>query len=97
MEKEKLIKLLTSEDKELSKLGIEMLKSNYKIPKTLYCDHCIGRPYDFNLKEGKFEYKDNHILGVLEMQVEHAYWLENYELNSLLDVIITYNGESNKR
>lgn len=43
MEKEKLIKLLTSEDKELRKLGIEMLKSNSKIPKTLYCDHCIGR------------------------------------------------------
>lgn len=89
--KDKIIELLKSKDKELRELGLSYILNNYKFPEIVYCDSCLSLSYDFNLKEGKFKYKDNHILGILENQVKYEYWLENYELNNLLDVIITYN------
>lgn len=90
MEKEKLIKLLTSKDKELRELALSYMLNNYKFPEIIYFDIYQGVT-TYNLEKGRFKYYTKHILSALQTQVDYRFWIRDYELNSLLDNIITYN------
>ena len=91
MEKEKLINLLTSEDEEFRKLGIEMLKSNYKLPKTLYVHYNWNYPtYIYIPAKSHNEYIEdvNSILYI----IKHSQ-LRFPTIQSFIKAILKYNEE----
>ena len=89
--KDKLSELLLSEDKELRKLGISLLISNFNLPEKLYCIYnkygdyyiSIGPQKDFSISLSKKDYLE---------------WFENQFVSKeqktvLLSAIIKYNEE----
>lgn len=87
----KLIRLLTSEDKELRKLGIEILKSNYKLPKTLYIHYYWDySTYIYIPTKSNNEYVEHMDLILYNIESRQLHF---QTIQSFIKAILKYNEE----
>ena len=96
MEKDELSELLLSEDKEIRKLGISLLISNFDLPEKLYCMydkyghyyiHTCPQKCSFSVSLNKKDYLD---------WFEHQF-VSKEQKTVLLSAIFKYNEEYKQR
>lgn len=96
MDKDELLELLLSEDKELRKLGISLLINNFNLPEKLYC---IYNKYgDYYISIGP--QKDSFSLSLNKK--DYLDWFERQFVSKeqktvLLSAIFKYNEEYKQR
>ena len=103
MDNDQLITFLTSEDEEIRKVGLEIIKNNFDCDFTIYGG---VRQYDGQLtyssqKDGMFSYsiiKEN-VYTALKRTVEREDPFQFYFTKNIIELIIEYNNEhrQNKR
>lgn len=95
IDKEKILEMLISEDKELRQLGTSILKQNYKIPNWIYLRNSYKENSVFSFKplHGGFAFNTNDILyGIREYSKFH----KKSTIETLIETIIEYNERIKK-
>ena len=99
MDKDKLITFLTSDDKEIRKLGLEIIKNNFELNFYFYKGINLNFVVSYNLTANNFEYaviaKKKNIYEVLEYEI-HYFSMCNHSkkrIEELVNIIIEYNNE----
>ena len=99
MGKDKLITFLTSDDEEIRKIGLEVIKNNFELNFDFYKGINLNFVVSYSLTEDNFEYttiaKKKNIYEVLESEI-HYFSMWNHSkkrIEELVNIIIEYNNE----
>ena len=97
MDKDKLITFLTSEDEEIRKVGLEIIKNNFDCNFTIYGGvRQYDRQFTYSLqKDDMFSssiIKEN-VYTALKRTVEREDPFQFYFTKNIIDFIIEYNNE----
>ena len=97
MDKNKLITFLTSDDEELRKVGLEIIKNNFDCDFTIYGGvRQYDRQFIYSLqKDDMFSYsiiKEN-VYTTLKRTVEREDPFQFYFTKNIIELIIEYNNE----
>ena len=97
MDKDKLITFLTSEDEEIRKVGLEIIKNNFDCNFTIYGGvRQYDRQFTYNLqKDDMFSssiIKEN-VYTALKRTVEREDPFQFYFTKNIIELIIEYNNE----
>lgn len=98
MDKDKLITFLTSDDEEIRKIGLEVIKNNFELNFDFYKGINLNFVVSYSLTEDNFEYttiaKKKNIYEVLESEI-HYFSMWNHSkkrIEELVNIIIEYNN-----
>ena len=92
VDKDELLELMLSEDKELRKLGISLLSNNFNLPEKLYCVYDKSGEYYLSL------YPQNDLFSFSLNKNDYLDWFERQFVSKeqktlLLSTIFKYNEE----
>ena len=105
MNKDKLVTFLTSEDEEIRKVGLEIIKNNFELNFDFYKGIDLNFVVSYSLIADNFEYtaiaKKKNIYEVLESEIHYfSIWNNSKSrIEELVNIIIEYNDKhrQNKR
>ena len=95
IDKEKILEMLCSEDKELRQLGISILEQNYIIPNWIYLRNSYKENSVFSFKPlyGGFTFNTNDVLyGIIEC----SQFYRKSTIETLIETIIEHNERIKK-
>ena len=99
MDKDKLITFLTSDDEEIRKIGLEIIKNNFELNFDFYKGIDLNFVVSYSLTADNFEYtviaKKKNIHEVLESEIHYfSIWNNSKSrIEELINIIIEYNNE----
>ena len=99
MDKDKLINFLTSDDKEIRKVGLEIIKNNFELNFDFYQEVKYDFLFSYTLTQNNSSYftvpAKQNIYEVLKSEL--AYFNTDYNsykrIEELVNIIIEYNNE----
>lgn len=98
MDKDKLITFLTSDDEEIRKVGLEIIKNNFELNFYFYKGIDLNFVISYSLTADNFEYtaiaKKKNIYEVLESEIHYfSIWNNSKSrIEELVNIIIEYNN-----
>lgn len=99
MDKDKLITFLTSEDEEVRKVGLEIIKNNFKINFDFYQEVKDDFLFSYTLTQNNSSYftvpAKQNIYEVLKSELDYFITDNNSKsrIEELVNIIIEYNNE----
>ena len=97
MDKDKLIALLTSDDEEIRKVGLEIIKNNFNCDFSVYYGYTIdgNKLYSLSYKDISFPLRlKKSVITTLESELEIIFTFHlPGNIKQLIELIIKYNNE----
>ena len=97
MDKDKLITLLTSDDEEIRKVGLEIIKNNFDCDFTIYGGvrrHDGKLIYSLQKEEiNPIAITEKNAYTALKRTIERINYLRIYFAKNIIELIIEYNNE----